>query len=243
MMGAGRTFHVTEIGKYTPKPTKVQSIGPGETGYLIASIKTLADVRVGDTITLDHSPAEEALPGYEPPRQMVFCDFYPASSAEGGTQFEELREAMTRLALNDASFTYEPVHSDALGFGFRCGFLGLLHMDIIQERLEREGGVEIVQTAPTVTYDVLETNKKGRQRVHRDPQPRRPPRPLQHQAIREPIVRLEIIVPTEYIGDIMKLCVDRRGTYKSQNHSSPRPARCSTTRSRWPRSSTTSTTS
>jgi GTP-binding protein LepA len=151
MMGTGRTYQCTELGKYTPKPTKVKSLGPGETGYVIAAIRTLADVRVGDTITVDSDPAEKALPGYEEPQQMVFCDFYPATTEGTGGDFEDLREAMEKLALNDASFTYAPVHSEALGFGFRCGFLGLLHMDIIQERLEREGGVEVVQTAPTVS--------------------------------------------------------------------------------------------
>ena len=212
MLGTGRTWHCTEVGKYTPKPTKVQSLGPGETGYLIASIKTLADVRVGDTVTLDLDPASEALEGYEEPRQMVFCDFYPSSSSEGGTQFEELREAMTKLALNDASFTYEPVHSDALGFGFRCGFLGLLHMDIIQERLEREGGVEIIQTAPTVTY-VLETTSGESIEIHN---PADLPDPSTWRDLKEPIVRVEIIVPKEFVGEIMNLCLNRRGVFKSQ---------------------------
>ncbi len=150
MMGLGRTYQITELGKYTPKPIRVQRIDPGETGYLIAAIKNLKDVRVGDTITLEKDPADEPLEGYEPPRQMVFCDFYPATTEKKGNDYELLREAIEKLALNDASFTFQPVHSEALGFGFRCGFLGLLHMDIIQERLEREGGVEVVQTAPTV---------------------------------------------------------------------------------------------
>jgi GTP-binding protein LepA len=161
MMELGRTFLVTELGKYTPKPEKVTQLGPGETGYLVASIKTLGDVRVGDTITLEIDPAEEPLAGYEAPSQMVFCDFYPATAAAESSKksdFEALREAIEKLRLNDASFTFEVQHSEALGFGFRCGFLGLLHMEIVQERLEREGGVEIVQTAPTVTYQVLTTD-------------------------------------------------------------------------------------
>ncbi len=213
MMGTGRTFTVTELGKYTPKPTKVQSIGPGETGYLIASIKTLKDVRVGDTVTLDLDPARQALPGYEEPHQMVFCDFYPASSEDGkGTDFEELREAHEKLALNDASFTYAPVHSEALGFGFRCGFLGLLHMDIIQERLEREGKVEIVQTAPTVTYQ-LKTRDGGEMEITN---PADLPDPSQWMELREPIAKVEIIVPGEFIGDIMNLCGQRRGVLKNQ---------------------------
>ncbi len=220
MMGVERTFTVTEIGKYTPKPLKVEAVGPGETGYLVANIKALADVRVGDTITLEHAPAEKALPGYEPPRQMVFCDFYPATAEAGSKSgdFEDLRDAVEKLTLNDSSFTYQPVHSEALGFGFRCGFLGLLHMDIIQERLEREGGVEIVQTAPTVSYEVLAYNKKGDGKdlieVHN---PADLPDPAKVIEIREPICRVEIMIPSEFVGDVMKLCLDRRGTYKSQS--------------------------
>ncbi len=213
MMGAGRTFHITELGKHTPKPTRVESLGPGETGYLVAAIRTLKDVRVGDTITLDTDPADEALPGYEEPHQMVFCDFYPATSGEGkGGDIEVLREAIEKLSLNDASFTFQPVHSEALGFGFRCGFLGLLHMDIIQERLEREGGAEIIQTAPTVTYE-LEQNDGKVFEIHN---PADLPDPSTWKELREPIVRLDIIVPTDNIGDIMALCGDRRGVYKSQ---------------------------
>ncbi|VAX39685.1 Translation elongation factor LepA, partial [hydrothermal vent metagenome] len=161
MMELGRTFNITELGKYTPKQTKVKELAPGETGYLVAAIKTLGDVRVGDTITLDIDPATEPLAGYEPPSQMVFCDFYPATSDKKSNDFEDLREAMEKLQLNDSSFTYLPVHSEALGFGFRCGFLGLLHMDIAQERLEREHNLEIVQTAPTVSYKVLIRAKGG----------------------------------------------------------------------------------
>ncbi len=214
MMGTGRTWQVTELGKYTPKPVKVDSIGPGETGYLIASIKTLADVRVGDTITLDGDPAPQALPGYEEPRQMVFCDFYPATTTDTGkgTDFEELREAMTKLSLNDASFTFAPVHSEALGFGFRCGFLGLLHMDIIQERLEREGGVEVIQTAPNVSY-MLNTRGGEEIEVHN---PADLPDPSLWLELREPIVRIEIIVPSEFVGDVMSLCLTRRGSFKTQ---------------------------
>ncbi|MEO1495505.1 MAG: EF-Tu/IF-2/RF-3 family GTPase, partial [Pseudomonadota bacterium] len=125
MMQMERTFSVTELGKYNPKPVKVKQVAAGETCYLVAAIKNLGEVRVGDTITIDHTPAEEPLPGYEPPRQMVFCDFYPATTGDkksGG--FEEMRDAIERLALNDSSFTYQAVHSEALGFGFRCGFLG-----------------------------------------------------------------------------------------------------------------------
>jgi len=246
MVGIGRTFQVSDIGKMNPKPFRVPSIGPGETGYLVAAIRTLKDVRIGDTVTLEQDPATLALPGYKPPRQMVFCDFYPATSEEGkGSDFEMLRDAVEKLSLNDSSFTFQPVHSEALGFGYRCGFLGLLHMDIVQERLEREGGVEIVQTAPTVSYLVLIKSKDTitgangqvlkpvdydaipdadelRKRVAPNMQllevhnPADLPDPGHIEEVLEPICRVEIMLPKEYIGDIMKLCLDRRGVYKSQ---------------------------
>jgi GTP-binding protein LepA len=241
MMGTGRTFNITDIIKYTPKPTRLASgvIGPGETASIVAAIRSLRDVRIGDTITLDLDPAAEALPGYKPPRQMVFCDFYPATADEGevANSFEQLRDAVEKLSLNDSSFTYQPVHSDALGFGFRCGFLGLLHMDIIQERLEREGGVHVVQTAPTVSYQVLirgdrpPAPKEGKTKtdyeilgleagnllleVHN---PADLPNLSAVMEIREPICRVDIMLPKEHIGPIMKLCLDRRGLWKSQTH-------------------------
>jgi GTP-binding protein LepA len=164
-------------------------------------------------MTRDLDPAAEALPGYEEPRQMVFCDFFPSTSGDGkGQDFETLREGMEKLSLNDSSFTYHPVHSDALGFGFRCGFLGLLHMDIIQERLEREAGVEVIQTAPTVTYE-LETREGETIEVHN---PADLPDPSLWKELREPIVRLECIVPAEFVGDTMGLCLSRRGTFVNQ---------------------------
>jgi len=215
MMGTGRRFTISELGRYTPFPVKVKELGPAQVGYMVAAIRTLEDVRIGDTITLDHDPAPEPLPGYEEPKQMVFCDFYPATSGvETGKKgdYEALREAINKLHLNDASFTYEPTHSDALGFGFRCGFLGLLHMDIVQERLEREGGVEIVQTAPTVSYQVELTSGELIE-IHN---PADLPDPAKIAGIREPIVKLEIICPNENIGDIMKLCDSRRGMFKAQ---------------------------
>ncbi|MHC4808875.1 MAG: translation elongation factor 4 [Planctomycetota bacterium] len=215
MMGTGRTFTVTELGRYTPFPAKVQAMGPAEVGYMVASIKTLGDVRVGDTITLEHAPAEQALPGYEEPKQMVFCDFYPATTGDGSKKgdFEAMREAIEKLSLNDASFTYEVQHSEALGFGFRCGFLGLLHMEIVQERLEREGNVDIVQTAPTVSYEVALTD--GTEITIQNPADL--PDPGTIREIREPIVKIEIICPSENIGDLMKLCDSRRGIFKSQS--------------------------
>ena len=211
MMRTGRTYALTELGKFTPKMTAMkESLAAGEVGYLVASIKTLEDVHIGDTITLDLYPADEPLPGYQPPQQMVFCDFYPA----GSTQFDELRDAIDRLHINDASFTYAPQSSDALGFGFRCGFLGMLHMDIIQERLEREGKVQVVQTAPTVTYEILLTGGEVIQITN----PADLPDMSQVREIREPIVSVEIITPNESIGELMKLCESRRGIYKKQQY-------------------------
>ena len=214
MMGTGRTFTITELGRYTPYPTPTNEIGTSQVGYMVAAIKTLEDVRVGDTITLDTDPASEPLSGYEEPKQMVFCDFYPASSDTGSkkTEFETLREAVEKLRLNDASFTFEAQHSEALGFGFRCGFLGLLHMEIVQERLEREGGVEIIQTAPTVNYRIELTDDTTID-IHN---PADLPDPTQIKNICEPIVKVEIICPDVNIGDLMRLCENRRGVFKGQ---------------------------
>ena len=209
MMGTGMTYTISEMGKFMPKMVaQKQPMAAGEVGYFVAAIKTLDDVNIGDTITLDLHPAAEPLPGYREPQQMVFCDFYPA----GDTQFDELRDAIDRLHINDASFTFAPQSSDALGFGFRCGFLGLLHMDIIQERLEREGDVEIVQTAPTVTYEIAMTDD----RVIQITNPADLPDLSQVKEIREPVVHVEFIVPNEAIGDLMKLCENRRGKYVKQ---------------------------
>src|SRR5438034_2231415 len=149
-MGNDKEYQISDLGKLMPRPKQVDRIGTSEVGYIIAAIKDLHDVRIGDTVTDAQSPATQALPGYKPIQQMVYCDFYPS----GKTQYDELRDAMDRLSLNDSSFSFEPESSDALGFGFRCGFLGLLHMEIIQERLEREFDIEMVQTAPTVTYEI-----------------------------------------------------------------------------------------
>ena len=214
MMGTGRTFTITELGRYTPYPTPINEIGTSQVGYMVAAIKTLEDVRVGDTITLDSDPASEPLSGYEEPKQMVFCDFYPASSdtVSKKTEFETLREAVEKLRLNDASFTFEAQHSEALGFGFRCGFLGLLHMEIVQERLEREGGVEIIQTAPTVNYRIELTDDTTID-IHN---PADLPDPTLIKNICEPIVKVEIICPDVNIGDLMRLCENRRGVFKGQ---------------------------
>ena len=209
MMRTGRSYTVTEVGKFTPVPVASKvPLGPGEVGYMVAAIKTLDDVNIGDTITLAADPADEALPGYQEPQRVVFCDFYPA----GDTEFDQLRDAVERVHLNDASFIYSPQSSEALGFGFRCGFLGMLHMEIIQERLEREGGVQVVQTAPTVTYEI----------ELRDADPIRITNPadlpdMAHvKSIREPMVHVELITPGDAIGDVMKLCESRRGVYRQQ---------------------------
>ncbi len=217
MLGTGRQYTITELGRYTPTPVKTDQLVHAEVGYLIASIRELAHVRIGDTITLDSDPAEEPLPGYREPKQMVFCEFYPATtSPDSGRRgdFETLREAIEKLRLNDASFVFEPTHSDALGFGYRCGFLGLLHMEIIQQRLEREGGVEIVQTAPTVTYQIAMRDGSVKE-IHSAGDL---PDPSQIESVREPVVKLEVICPTESIGDLIKLCDGRRGTYKGQQY-------------------------
>ena len=215
MMGTGRTYTISELGRHTPYPVKVEALGHAEVGYLVAAIKTLGDVRVGDTITRDADPAAEALPGYQEPKQMVFCDFYPSTTTSDSgrrSDYEALREAVEKLRLNDASFTFEPTHSDTLGFGLRCGFLGLLHMEIIQQRLEREGGVEIVQTAPTVSYQVKMTDGT----IVEMHSPADLPDPARIDSVCEPVVKLEIICPNESIGDLMKLCDGRRGSYRGQ---------------------------
>src|SRR5436189_854589 len=203
LMGNSKEYQVTDLGKLMPRPKQVEKIGTGEVGYIIAAIKDLHDVRVGDTVTDAQQPAPQPLPGYKPIQQMVFCDFYPG----GKTQYEELRDAMDRLQLNDSSFTYQPESSDALGFGFRCGFLGLLHMEIIQERLEREFDIEMVQTAPTVTYEIALTDGTTK----RIDSPSALPNPTIVAEIREPYILMNLILPSDSVGNMMKLCEDRRG--------------------------------
>jgi GTP-binding protein LepA len=210
LMGVGRTYTVTELGKFTPHPTPEKTLSAGEVGYIVAGIKTLRDVNIGDTITLSAHRATKALPGYKPPQQLVFCDFYPGP----GTTTAGLREAMETLWLNDSSFTFEPVTSDALGIGFRCGFLGLLHMKIIQERLERESDVDLVQTAPTVEYEIAMTDGS----IVRIESPSQLPDPSRVAEIREPIVVCNIVMPAEYIGAIMQLSEERRGVYKKTEY-------------------------
>ncbi len=210
LMAVGRKFLVTEVGKFTPKLTPVESLGAGEVGYFFAGIKTLADVNIGDTVTHSTRPTQKALPGYQAPEQMVYCDFYPGI----GTTTAALREAMEKLWLNDSSFTYTTVSSDALGIGFRCGFLGLLHMKIIQERLERENDVAVVQTAPTVTYEIELSDGE----VKRIESPSEVPDMAQVAEIREPIVDVQMIIPADCVGTVMQLSMERRGKQKKSEY-------------------------
>jgi GTP-binding protein LepA len=210
MMGTGESYTIAHLGKFRPNLVDVKSLSAGEVGYLGASIRSLSAVHVGDTITLDAEPATEALAGYRPPQQMVFCDFYPGS----GTQFPDLRDALDKLLLNDAALTFQAISSDALGFGFRCGFLGMLHMEIVQERLEREHGIDVVQTAPTVPYQVLRTDG---QLVEVDSAGELP-EPNYVEEIREPIVRVDLIVPADGVGGVMTLAEERRAVYRKTEY-------------------------
>jgi GTP-binding protein LepA len=213
LMGAGYTYQVTELGKFRPDMRPVDQLGTGEVGYVIANIRDLANVRIGDTITDDVHPAPDALQGYKPPMQMVFSDFYPGNN----TEYPRLRAAFDKLALNDASFTFVPQNSQALGFGFRCGFLGLLHMEIIQERLERENDIEVVQTAPTVSYEILLRDGV----IKRIDAPSELPDRTCIEEIREPFVKLEIITSNDTIGGIMKLAEGRRCKLIKTDYLSP----------------------
>jgi len=212
-MRSGRTYNITELGKFTPEMTPVSKLGTGEVGYVIANIRELADVTIGDTITDQDKPAPEPLPGYKAPMQMVFSDFYPGNN----TDYSDLRDAFDKLTLNDASFSFSPQNSPALGFGFRCGFLGLLHLEIIQERLERENDIEVIQTAPTVSYEIV--TKDGA--VKRIESPGQLPEPNHIEELREPFVRLEIITGTDTIGGIMKLAESRRCKLVKTDYLSP----------------------
>jgi GTP-binding protein LepA len=208
----GCKYELLEAGIFTPGMVKTNELHAGETGYLICNIKDLGEVRVGDTMHHVGS-AIEPLPGYKEPQSVVFCGLYPTQPAD----YENLRKALEKLILNDSSLHYEPETSEALGFGFRCGFLGLLHMEIVQERLEREFQLELVQTAPNVTYEVRTTS---REELRIDSPAKLPEEGLIDE-IREPVVSLSIIIPTSHLGAIMGLCVDRHGTYKKTEYLSP----------------------
>jgi GTP-binding protein LepA len=191
------------VGVFTPKRVAVDRLGPGEVGFLTAAIKQVADTRIGDTITDERKGTETPLPGFKPAQQVVFCGLFPVDAAE----FEELREAISKLALNDASFSYETESSAALGFGFRCGFLGLLHLDIIRERLEREFNLSLITTAPSVVYKIFLTNGEVVE-LHN---PADMPDVVRIEHIEEPWIKATILVPDEYLGSVLKLCEDRRG--------------------------------
>jgi GTP-binding protein LepA len=213
LMAEGSEYEVTGLGRFRPREVACEELGVGQVGYVIANIKRLSDIRIGDTITQSRGPAEEALPGYKEPVPVVFCGLFPATN----NQFDDLRTALQKLALNDSSFTFEPESSDALGFGFRCGFLGMLHMEIVQQRLERESNLSLVQTAPNVTYEIL--NRDGE--ILHISNPTRIPDAGAIEEFREPIARLNFIIPSDSIGAIMQLCEDRRGVYHKTEYLSP----------------------
>ncbi|SDD09393.1 translation elongation factor 4 [Ruegeria marina] len=202
-MSNGTLHHVDRIGVFRPAMQMVDELGPGEIGFLTASIKQVRDTRVGDTITNDRNGADKALPGFKPAQPVVFCGLFPVDSAE----FEDLRDAIEKLALNDASFSYEMETSAALGFGFRCGFLGLLHLEVIRDRLEREYDIELITTAPSVVYRVF--MRDGEMRELHNPADMPDLSKVDH--IEEPRIKATILVPDEYLGDVLKLCQDRRG--------------------------------
>ena len=203
MMSTGAAHQVDRVGIFTPKMQQVEELGPGEIGFLTAAIKTVADCQVGDTITEERRPAPEPLPGFKPSVPVVFCGLFPTDAAD----YEQLRDSLAKLRLNDASFHYEPETSAALGFGFRCGFLGLLHLEIIQERLEREFNLDLITTAPSVVYRIHLTNGELKE-LHN---PADMPDPVRIEKIEEPWIKATIFVPDAYLGPILKLCEERRG--------------------------------
>src|SRR5688500_15271328 len=206
MMGTNASYEVDRTGVFTPKLTPVDELGPGEIGFLTASIKEVADTRVGDTLTNARKPTAEPLPGFKPAIPVVFCGLFPVDAA----QFEDLRAAMGKLRLNDASFSFEMETSAALGFGFRCGFLGLLHLEIIQERLEREFNLDLIATAPSVIYK-MKLRDGTEIEIHN---PADMPDAMKILEIQEPWIEATILTPDEYLGAVLKLCEDRRGMQK-----------------------------
>ena len=209
-MATGHEFEVTEVGVFTPATMAVDELTAGEVGYIAASIKSVAETKVGDTITSADRPAAKPLAGYKQANPMVFCGIYPAD----GAQYGDLRDALDKLKLNDASLSYEQETSSALGYGFRCGFLGLLHMEIIQERLEREFDLDLVTTAPSVIYKVLLTS--GEERMIDNPSNLPPVTEI--DTLEEPVVNATIMTPSEYVGSIMEICQERRGVFVDMNY-------------------------
>ena len=203
LMASDATYQVDRVGVFTPKQEAVEVLGPGEVGFLTAAIKEVADAKVGDTVTDERNGTETPLPGFKPAQQVVFCGLFPVDAAE----FEQLRDALAKLHLNDASFTFEPETSAALGFGFRCGFLGLLHLEIIRERLDREFGIDLIATAPSVIYRIHMTDGSMKE-LHN---PADMPDPVKIAFIEEPWIKATILVPDEHLGAVLKLCEDRRG--------------------------------
>ena len=210
MMSTGKVFEVDEVGLFLSSLMPVDKLSAGEVGYVAASIKNVKDTRVGDTITDAENPASDPLPGYKKINPMVYCGIYPAD----GARYEDLRDALDKLQLNDAALLFEPETSIALGFGFRCGFLGLLHMEIIQERLEREYNIDLVTTAPSVIYKVVKTDGE----IFWVDNPTNLPSPMEIDYMEEPIVEASIMAPTEFLGSVMELCQERRGIYKTMNY-------------------------
>jgi GTP-binding protein LepA len=205
LMRTGREYTVTEMGQFRPHPEKIDELGAGQVGYFTANIKAIQDVNIGDTVTDALHPTSEPLTGYKEPKPMVYSGLYPVNNNE----FEDLREALAKLRLNDSSFTYTPEVSDGLGFGFRCGFLGMLHREIIQQRLERDSELNLIQTAPNVTYEIMKTGGDVIQ-VHG---PQDVPDGGGIQEFREPIVKINFLIPSDNIGDLMSMCTERRGTF------------------------------
>ncbi|MCU9533762.1 translation elongation factor 4 [Streptococcus sp. CSL10205-OR2] len=210
MMSNGKTFDVTEVGIFTPKAVGREFLATGDVGYIAAAIKTVADTRVGDTVTLANNPATEALEGYKQLNPMVFAGIYPIDS----NKYNDLREALEKLQLNDASLQFEPETSQALGFGFRCGFLGLLHMDVIQERLEREFNIDLIMTAPSVVYHVNTTDGE----IVEVSNPSEFPEPTRIDSIEEPYVKAQIMVPQEFVGAVMELAQRKRGDFVTMDY-------------------------
>jgi len=210
LMASGKEFEIDELGVLSPTQKQIEELHAGEVGYLAAAIKAVADARVGDTITLASKPAATPLPGYTEAKPMVFCGMFPIDA----DQFEDLRDALEKLKLNDAALQYEPETSSAMGFGFRCGFLGLLHMEIVQERLEREYNLDLIITAPSVVYRV--TTVKGEE-LYVDNPSHLPP-PNEREKIEEPYVKVDMITPEAYVGTLMELCQNRRGVFKDMKY-------------------------
>jgi GTP-binding protein LepA len=214
MMGAGVTYQIDEVGVFAPKAKPVAELGAGEVGYITASIKTIADCRVGDTITEDKNRTAEPLPGFKESQPVVFCGLFPVEASD----YEKLRESLGKLRLNDASFQYQPETSAALGFGFRCGFLGLLHLEIVQERLEREFDLDLITTAPSVVYHIHLTDGTVLE-MHN---PADMPDPVKIATMDEPWIKATILVPDEYLGSILKLCEERRGEQQTLTYAGTR---------------------